>query len=259
MKDVIVTAHSGCEGTARDSLESVFRAIQCGADALEVDVRIDQRGVLRISHDHNATMEEYTQCRTLQEVFAAVAQTNLRVNCDMKEAELTHEVIALAKAYGLGRDRLWMTGAISPEQLAREPGLRTDVTFFVNIEEIFKFLYLQEMPLSQIPEFGTLMTVPWTYTKDWMKDIMPERIRQVAALCRVIGADGVNIPQWNLSDELFKTFAEEEIPLSIWTVDEEAAARQILTQTVSSVQNITTRQVRMVQRVRDEIRGADPN
>ena len=85
MRDVIVTAHSGCEGTPRDSLESVFRAVQCGADAVEVDVRMDETGILRISHDHKKTLEEYTQCNTLQEVFAAVAQTSLRVNCDMKE------------------------------------------------------------------------------------------------------------------------------------------------------------------------------
>ncbi len=257
MKDYIITAHSGCEGTPRNSLESVFLAIQYGADSIEVDVRIDETGVLRVSHDRKATQYEYDRCRTLREFFETVAQTSLRVNCDMKEAELVHEVIAMAKEYGLGRDRLMFTGAVSPEQLAREPGLRNDAMIVMNIEEIFKFLYLQETPQFPTSEFNALMNTPWTYTRPWMENITAERIRKVTALARVVGADAVNIPRWNLPDELFEIFAREEMPLSIWTVDDEADARKILAQKPGSILNITTRQVRMVMQTQNEIQTVD--
>ena len=39
MRIPMITAHSGCEGTARDSLDSVECAIRLGADVVEMDIR----------------------------------------------------------------------------------------------------------------------------------------------------------------------------------------------------------------------------
>ena len=47
----LITAHAGCEDTARDSVESVRAGIASGADIAEVDVRLSSFGTLVFSHD----------------------------------------------------------------------------------------------------------------------------------------------------------------------------------------------------------------
>ena len=44
----MITAHSGCEETEIDSMESIELALEYGADAIEVDVRVDHNKELRI-------------------------------------------------------------------------------------------------------------------------------------------------------------------------------------------------------------------
>ena len=51
MNNPMITAHSGCEGTGIDTMESIEKALTFNADAVEIDIRMDPFGVLRISHD----------------------------------------------------------------------------------------------------------------------------------------------------------------------------------------------------------------
>lgn len=46
MGETMITAHSGADGTKENSLEFVAYAMQTGADALEVDVRMGENGIL---------------------------------------------------------------------------------------------------------------------------------------------------------------------------------------------------------------------
>ena len=64
----MITAHSGCEGTARDSMESVELALALGADAIEMDIRRAPDGLLYISHDRQ-TGSEIESKHTLEAVF----------------------------------------------------------------------------------------------------------------------------------------------------------------------------------------------
>ncbi len=43
-----ITAHSGCENTPENSMESVRTGIALGADFVEVDVRLDPKGTPRL-------------------------------------------------------------------------------------------------------------------------------------------------------------------------------------------------------------------
>ena len=63
----MITAHSGCEETEIDSMESIELALEYGADAIEVDVRVDQNKELRISQDE-VSPEEYSQELTRQKM-----------------------------------------------------------------------------------------------------------------------------------------------------------------------------------------------
>ena len=63
-----ITAHSGAEHTADNSLDFVRYALGLAVDALEVDVRRRADGVLALGHD---AADEKSP--TLEEVFALVA------------------------------------------------------------------------------------------------------------------------------------------------------------------------------------------
>ena len=47
----LITAHTGCEGTAENSLASIITGIEAGADAVEIDVRTTADGVGVLLHD----------------------------------------------------------------------------------------------------------------------------------------------------------------------------------------------------------------
>ena len=68
-KKPLITAHSGCEGTGIDTMESVEKALLFGADAVEIDVRMDPFGDLRISHDP-LSIEDYFKKNPLEDLQA---------------------------------------------------------------------------------------------------------------------------------------------------------------------------------------------
>ena len=134
---VLITAHSGCDGTPDNSLEFVRHALQTNADALEVDVRKTENGVLAISHDPIAADQD---APTLQAVFSLVAPTEKKINCDLKEPDLEEAVIGLAREQGL-LQRLIFSGTVSLERIQKDESLRKDVCIYINIEELMPGLY----------------------------------------------------------------------------------------------------------------------
>ena len=75
----MITAHSGCEGTGIDTMESIEKALEFGADAIEIDVRMDPFGDLRISHDP-LSLEDYLRKNPLADVFQRVQSSSLLIN-----------------------------------------------------------------------------------------------------------------------------------------------------------------------------------
>lgn len=59
MKRPLITAHSGCMGTAPNSLQSVAAGLRAGAEVIEVDVRMTRDGVaLRMDCGRGCRVEE---------------------------------------------------------------------------------------------------------------------------------------------------------------------------------------------------------
>ena len=96
----MITAHSGCEGTEIDSLESVEKAIELGADVVEVDVRVGRWGTPRISHNE-LTILNNNQKIALADVLKKVVDTSLKVNFDIKEPEAVIKVFEVAKRFNM--------------------------------------------------------------------------------------------------------------------------------------------------------------
>lgn len=217
MKIPYITAHSGCENTPRDSMDAIERAVALGADIVEMDVRRAPDGVLRISHNR-LTPEEYAEKPTLTEVLRRLKGTELSLNCDLKEQAALYDTLALAASMGFGRERLILSGCTSPEQLTRDISLTERAHIYVNIEELLKFLYLEENGLAYGPDFAVLMNEPWTYLK---KAAIPERWADaIVRFVKGLPIRGINLPYRCLTESLARQLREADIPFSVWTVND---------------------------------------
>lgn len=115
----LITAHSGAENTIDNTLESIRVMADCGADIIEIDVRMHE-GVLIMSHD-----EPEAQCDALEDAFRIVREhPGLKMNIDLKQSGIVCAVAELAEKCGV-TDRLLFTGAVGEEDFpcVRERGL----------------------------------------------------------------------------------------------------------------------------------------
>ena len=102
----VITAHSGCEGTAPNSRDHILAAIASGAEMVEVDIR-ERDGLLYLSHDEG---EDPAACVSFGEFLELISPIPaLRVNCDVKTDGLIESVMAAATAKGQGW-RILFTG-----------------------------------------------------------------------------------------------------------------------------------------------------
>ena len=246
MTKPMITAHSGCEDTPTDSLESIDKALEFGADAIEVDVRVDHNGELRISHN-SVSQEEYYGKVTLQTVLDRVRFTNLAVNFDIKEQAALYKTLEEAERLGFSRDRLIFSGCTGPEQLARDSRLSERGRFFLNIEEVMKFVHLRKCPDLDIDEFTVLMNDPWAVLKDKGPEIPEACIEDTVRLYRQLHAEAANISKKILDTPMAKALMADGFPLSVWTVNEPDIFLRCLE---LKVPYVTTRKVRQAMELR---------
>ena len=242
MKNTAITAHSGCEGTMRDSFESIERGIALGAECVEVDVQIDAAGVLRLSHDRR---EDYSGAETLEHAFARVADAGININCDLKAPRVLYPVLELAKKFGLTDGRLIFSGSVSCDLLAADPEIARKARIFLNGEEIGKYFYC-----GAAPDFAQILRSPWSFLRERNVEIMDARIPEIVASAKSVGAAAINLPFKILTHEHIARFRACGAELSLWTVNEEADMRRLLNEDLLSM---TTLNVRTAMNVRAEI------
>ena len=99
----LVTAHSGCENTPDNSLESLLAAIAAGADVAEIDVRSSTDGIPILMHDEvPAEIENPNALMTLTEVLDLIQSGKIMLNLDLKDDRCVDEVATLVRQRGLG-------------------------------------------------------------------------------------------------------------------------------------------------------------
>ena len=115
----MITAHAGAEDTPANTMESIRILADCGADAIEVDVRL-LNGVPVMTHDAPGE-----HCEPLLDCLAELARHDgLRVNLDMKEPGQTAAVAGLVRESGMS-GRTILTGGVTDGELseARNAGM----------------------------------------------------------------------------------------------------------------------------------------
>lgn len=240
MKIPYITAHSGCEGTEQDSLASVEKGIALGADIVEVDVRMDGAGTLRIAHNQEPSVEAYALHATLQQVFDRLRPTALAVNLDIKEGEHIPAILDAAAKNGFGKERLILSGAVGIERLYRNPGWGERARIFLNLEEILKYTVF---PCVQSPDdFRALMETPWKFIRPRLGPYAAY-VPAIVHVCRSLSAAGLNCPQWFLEEPVCAALEAWDLPVSVWTVDDTETQRRFFKDSRLPLANLTTRNV----------------
>ena len=201
-KGFTYTAHTGCIKTADNSLAAIEEGAKYGADIVEFDLNFLPDGTPVLSHDKPKGKEV-----TLDEAFKKVSEyENLKVNVDVKNVQNLKEVYPLAKKYRL-EDRFFYTG-ITTEFLEAVKNDSPEVPYYLNVSV--------EKPRKQTPEYleGLVKTV---------KDS---------------GAVGINFNKDHATKKLVDTFHENDLLVSIWTVNKKRKMYKIL---FLEPDNITTR------------------
>lgn len=197
----LITAHSGAENTIDNTIESIRVMADCGADVIEIDVRMHE-GRLVMSHD-----EPKGEVDSLADAFAIVEKhPGLRMNIDLKQTGIVSAVAELARKCGV-EDRLLFTGGVGEDDFPaiRERGL----TVWYNSDAMPK-------------------------DADWLAGV------------DALGFGGLNLYFGDVTEELEKNAHR----LSVWTVDDEAMLRKLLS---LGVMGITTRCPVLAMQLRDEI------
>lgn len=252
MKLPLITAHSGCEQTPQDSLDSIYRGIELGADAVEMDVRMDPSGILRISHNAEPDAAIYATRATLQQVFDLLRPTSLLLNLDVKEALHLPAILDLARQNRFEKERLILSGALSPGQLLDAPQLGNRSQIFLNLEEILKYLFVPQLDLGEADGFSRLMRTPWNYLRPRMESLSTY-LPHIVHICKALPIAGLNGPYWCLDEAAFQQLAQAGISVSVWTVDSVEEQCRIFRQGAGTLCNLTTRQVASARRQRQEI------
>ncbi len=197
-----LTAHTGCEGTADNSLEAIKAGYENGADIVEFDLHFDSEGNAVMSHD-----KAEKDSISVEEAFKLIAEYNsLKVNVDCKKTDNLKAVVTLSEKYGI-RDRIFYTG-IEEKDVPAVKEQTPDVAYFLNVPK-------EEIKSKDLKYLEALV----------------DKVRE-------LGATGINMKYTKCSPELVEVFHSKGLLVSVWTVNSKSAMKRILP---LGVDNITTR------------------
>jgi glycerophosphoryl diester phosphodiesterase len=237
-----ITAHSGCDGTPDDSLESIEAGIRYGADAVEVDVRFNKKGVLILSHDEDPE-KEYRDHPSLAEAFDLIARDGgIGVNCDIKELDTIRAILELGGEKGISPERLILTGSVTPLSLEENPAILERSSVWINIEE----------PLRHFCRTGDEAVRPYRdlimsgmEEDELLAALKPHAASLMEAVltgCLRWGVKVLNMPYMETMAAMIPRMRERGISASVWTVNKEGPLKQLFG---LGALNVTTRDTRL--------------
>ncbi|MCK5197559.1 MAG: hypothetical protein KAR21_04375, partial [Spirochaetales bacterium] len=97
----LITAHSGCNNTLPNSLESVITGMESGADFVEVDVRSTKDGLPVLFHDDFMKTMDHGSVRISDHTLT---ELNRLMKTDSKESNQITEIITLNDAIFIAND-----------------------------------------------------------------------------------------------------------------------------------------------------------
>ncbi len=230
MHKIMITAHSGCEGTPDNSLASIETGIALGADCVEIDIRADHAGKLWLTHDRP---QDYADLVPLEEAFALIRKSGIAVNCDLKEYGALLPTLELADKYDISKDQLIFSGSVDTTLLEEKPEIARRSRIFLNSEELTRDLTKAELPEREEQTVYLL-----------------ENAALAAERLHALGAAALNAPYKHMPDALIDAMRARDVALSLWTLNEEPALREFM---AKDLLNITTRMPSLALTVRNAL------
>ena len=207
------TAHTGCCKTKMNTLESIEMGAKYGAPVIEFDLNFDGNGNPVLSHDKPQGGEV-----TLEEAFKKVSEyENLMVNVDAKTYVALQKVPAIASEYGI-LDRIFFTG-IGEDAVEVTRKTAPQIEYYLNMSV--------RMPLMHSTAY----------------------LQSLVNKVKECGAIGINFNHKSASRKLVEFFHQNNLLVSIFTVDKESKMRKILSY---GADNITTRNPDVLQGILKE-------
>ncbi len=201
---MIITAHSGAQGTESNSKE-FLEAIRSGkiqADCFEVDVRYYKKKLF-LHHNFTFHPERFVP---LEEALFVAKERNIKINLDLKQRHILEKVQDLAVSLGMDEQIIY-TGSTLPSDI---PLLKAGV-IYANIDKFFKGL---------------------SPTKEDAKELK----RQIDSFNNPRLA-GLNICYRLAEPGFYEEAKKLGLRLSMWTVDDGIAMSKLLKE---DLDNITT-------------------
>ena len=275
---MIVTAHSGCEGTPDNSLSFIDYALRLPVQALEVDVWQDEAGALILSHDKPTASGDSRPVPTTSSISSATADISAATVSGSASAASD---IAAASPTGAFADSA--SSAIPApypaldealSRLARHPsmllncdlkqgGLEDAVIALAARRGLERcLLFSGEVALdfpARHPAFAgqALLNIEHLLV-DLYEQLSGGEVladTRAAALvreCRARGFRLLNVDFHICTDGLVRAAAQSGVGLSFWTVDRPQDIRRVL---ALSPYNITSRQPQRVLAAQAEIQA----
>ncbi|WP_105619286.1 glycerophosphodiester phosphodiesterase [Vallitalea okinawensis] len=224
----IITAHSGCEKTLANSMENIKKAIQLNVEYVEIDVRHTKDHIAVLSHDDEiggiciseSNLNELKKYNivTYEEAVDLIIKSGKKVNSDIK----TMESIELISTYIMNNElceKVILSGC-------KEKEISYLTENYPEIRKLFNIDILMEEDLS-----------------------FEEKMNRTIMLHRQNHLQGVNIPYYQLSDEVLQIMKDQGIETYVWTIDTEELMRRFVNKGVKS---ITTNEVVLLEKVKNE-------
>lgn len=197
-----ITAHTGCMDSEDNSLEAIKLGAENGAKIVEFDLYFTENGEPVLSHDEPIGNEV-----TLEEAFAYLALfKDVQANVDAKTVDALEKVYPLAQKYGI-EDRIFYTG-------------------------------INEDDVETVKKNSPQMQYYLNFDVDKSKNKDREYLLTLVEKVKSVGAVGINFSYKSASKELVEVFHENDLLVSIWTVNDEYNMYKILS---FEPDNITTR------------------
>ena len=208
-KTFTVTAHTGCEGADDNTLESIRKGADAGADIVEIDLHFLPDGTPVLKHDTPTASDK--NLPTLESAFELLSALEVKMNVDVKSTANIPDVADLAKKHGV-----------------------TDKIFFTGVDENF---------VSDIKAGAPGIPYYLNVSVDKKKNTDPLYLASLVDKVKSFGAIGINLNYKGCSAELVDAFRSARLSVSLWTANSKRTMYRCL---MFAPDNITTRKPSML-------------
>lgn len=162
----MIGAHTGCDHTPFNSLESLWKGIRLGADIAEVDIRMARDGTLILLHDDSPYIHEYAfeqlnqqhirsqisplyetlEIVRLEDILIIAKQHGILLNLDIKTTAAIEPVVELVRRHDCV-EQVYVTGC-SENITSRHPDIKVvlNTPTRLTVEEQSNYaLYLEKV------------------------------------------------------------------------------------------------------------------